>query len=145
MKVAREKKLFSERFQRALEESDVRDKPQKEQGKEFGVSGTTIHYWLNAKKIPDMAHASLVAKRLGVNLEWLLTGRGAMRIREGISSEGVRLLAAFEGLPQKERGEILAYAAFVVDRMGDRPTSKELTALAEESSPGVTPARSRSN
>jgi DNA-binding XRE family transcriptional regulator len=141
MKVAREKKLFSERFVRALGESDLREMTQKEQGKAFGVSGTTVHFWSAAKKMPDMPHAGVVAKTLGINIEWLLTGRGPMRLRDDISSQGIKLLSAFEGLPDKERGEVLAYVAFVVDRLGDKPGGKELSNLAEEASPGVTPSR----
>lgn len=140
MQADREKKQFSERLIRALRDSDLRDKAQKEQGKALGaVSGTTVHYWLTGQKMPDIAHAVLISKRLAVNFEWLMTGRGPMRLKEGISPQGLRLLAVFEGLPDKEKGEVLAYAAFVIDRMGDKPVSKELTSLAEDINPGVTP------
>lgn len=146
MQVSREKKKFSERFNRALRESDLAGKTQKEQGKALGdVSGTTIHYWITGTKMPDVPHGTIIAIRLNINFEWLMTGRGAMRIKEGISTQGIRLLSVFEGLPDKEKGEVLAYAAFVTDRLGDKPTSKELAALAEDVNPGVTPSSSANN
>lgn len=121
---------FAANFKRAIDGSELRELPLKKLGKIFGVSGTTVHYWRTGEKMPDMPHAMVVAARLAVNVEWLLTNRGAMRIREGISYKAASLLNAFEGMPDKEKGEILAFTAFVLDRLGDKNASKELASIS---------------
>jgi len=125
------KKKFAENFRKALEDSSFKGLPLEKLGKIFGVSGAMVHYWTDGQKMPSMARAALVAIKLAVNIEWLLTNRGPMRIKEGISYQGASLLSAFEGMGPDARREILAHAAFVADRHGDKLTSKELSSLAE--------------
>ena len=66
---------FSARFRQALKESDL-PQTQVELGKYFGLSGTMIWFYLNGEKLPSMKNAIAIARRLGVCVEWLLTGRG---------------------------------------------------------------------
>lgn len=44
----------------------------------FGVSTTIVWHYLNGEKLPSMAKAIEIAEKLGVCVEWLLTGRGPM-------------------------------------------------------------------
>lgn len=48
---------------------------QKELGGVFSVSSTAIFKWKNGQAMPDIANASLIAKRYKVSVDWLLTGR----------------------------------------------------------------------
>ncbi len=134
-----DREAFARRLQQAIDESDLMGVPQGAVGKEFGVKGASVSYWLGAKKMPDMGHAIIVARRLNVAVEWLLTGRGTMRITEGASRQSLALIGTFERLSPRGKGELLGYASFVAAREGDKPGSEHLKQLAEEISPGVTP------
>lgn len=48
----------------------------------LGVSTTTIWYYLNDEKLPSMSTAILIAGKLGVCVEWLLTGNGPKRVKD---------------------------------------------------------------
>lgn len=125
------KRQFAANLQTAIDESPHKGIPYDKLGKLFGgVSGTMIHEYLTGEKMPSIARAAIIAVNLGVHLEWLLTNRGPMRIKEGISYQGASLLSAFEGMTDEARQEILAHAAFVADKYGDKLTSQELTSLA---------------
>lgn len=45
----------------------------------FGVSTTTIWHYLNGEKLPSIGRAVDIAGKLGVCVEWLLTGNGPRR------------------------------------------------------------------
>lgn len=47
-------------------------------GKLFGVSGPGARKWLKGEAIPNTKRIAEMADRLGVNGEWLLTGKGEM-------------------------------------------------------------------
>lgn len=42
----------------------------------FGIQPNATHKWFNGTGWPSMARAVMLARRLGVNTEWLITGRG---------------------------------------------------------------------
>ena len=44
----------------------------------FGVSTTIVWHYLKGEKLPSMIKAIEIAEKLGVCVEWLLTGRGPM-------------------------------------------------------------------
>lgn len=66
---------FALRFQEACFDASL-PMAQNELGKHFGVSGTMAWNYLNGEKLPSMKNACAIATDLGVNVEWLLTGRG---------------------------------------------------------------------
>lgn len=48
--------------------------------RETGISPRTIHNYLQGRtQDPSLSHAAAMADALGVQLEWLATGRGPMR------------------------------------------------------------------
>jgi len=51
----------------------------------FNVSGESARKWLSGESIPKSSRVVQIALRLGVNGEWLLTGRGEMRQAESAS------------------------------------------------------------
>lgn len=68
---------FAERFMACLDEAfPPLPKKNDDIGKVFGVSGPMITYWRTGQKLPAMETAQVIAKRCGVCVEWLLTGRG---------------------------------------------------------------------
>ena len=66
---------FAARFREACEDAKVLV-TQESLGKVFGVSGTMAWYYLNGEKLPSMDKAIQMAGKLGVCVEWLLTGKG---------------------------------------------------------------------
>jgi len=68
---------FGTRFSEACREAVPKlPDTNKELGKIFDVSGPMITYWRKGQKLPAMETAQVIAKRCGVCVEWLLTGRG---------------------------------------------------------------------
>ncbi len=68
---------FGERLRLACEAAGV-PATQAALSRLFGVSTTIVWHYLNGEKLPSMAKAILIATKLGVCVEWLLTGRGPM-------------------------------------------------------------------
>ncbi|MBD8900180.1 transcriptional regulator [Rhodanobacter sp. DHG33] len=76
-----------------------------------GVSREAARKWLTGHALPELPRIIELAKDLGINLEWLTTGRGPMSpgVRETgavyrrlTDNEG-RLLDAFHKLPEPKR------------------------------------------
>ena len=68
---------FGARFSLALLEAVPKlPETNNELGKIFGKSGPMITYYRQGQKLPAMETAQVIAKRCGVCVEWLLTGRG---------------------------------------------------------------------
>ena len=68
---------FAKRFKEAVHYAGVED-TQEALGKLLGVSPVTIWSYRNGDKLPRMKRASEIAIRLGVNVNWLMTGEGDM-------------------------------------------------------------------
>lgn len=135
MELHKLKKQFSSNFNKAIEQSDYRGMPLESLGKAFGVSATMVHFWRTGQKMPSMKNAIALSIKLAVNLEWLLTNRGNMRIREGIDFVSAMLLSAFDAMEAQEKMELIRFAAFLADRTGDKLTSKELLGIIQSNPP----------
>lgn len=72
---------FPERFKASCAEAGLAV-TQPALAKAFGLSTTTIWHYLNGEKMPSMARAVEIAGKLGVCVEWLLTGNGPKRARD---------------------------------------------------------------
>lgn len=79
-------KTFAARFNRALDElpRDLRPPPkgagrQQFVAKMFRVSQKGARKWLEGEALPRLSRIPQIAKKCGVNGEWLLTGQGSMR------------------------------------------------------------------
>jgi hypothetical protein len=69
---------FARRFQEACTETHL-PTSMDALGKVFSVSGVMAWNYWNGEKLPSMRQAILMAKKLNVCVEWLLTGRGPKR------------------------------------------------------------------
>lgn len=72
---------FARRFRDACKAKQLKT-TQKGLAQFFGVSEITARNWWHGEKLPGMANARKVAEKLDVNTEWLLSGRGPMRVEE---------------------------------------------------------------
>jgi transcriptional regulator with XRE-family HTH domain len=78
---------FSLRVRKACEEKGLKT-TQKALAKFFGVSEITARNWWHGEKLPGMQNAIDAAVKLGVNVEWFLTGRGPMRPEMIVTDKG---------------------------------------------------------
>ncbi|MDN7490550.1 hypothetical protein QZM35_22830 [Burkholderia sp. AU45274] len=88
-----EKQAFSARLNRILDEIDGYPKKgggrQVKLGKDWDVTQKAARKWLEAESIPELTRLMSMARRYGVNFEWLTTGRGEPTyIGVNISQEG---------------------------------------------------------
>lgn len=75
---ANPKDSFAYRFSQALTDAGIADDRQRrgQVAKMFKVSPESVRKWLKGLAIPETSKIQLIAKRLKVNGEWLLTGLG---------------------------------------------------------------------
>ena len=79
---------FAARFKEAVEQAGVEDS-QEALGRLLGVSGVMIWAYRSGEKLPRMSTATRIAEKLGVNVNWLLTGRGPRNPeRLGVADRG---------------------------------------------------------
>ena len=93
---------FSIRFERLTNQYDPKA-TNKDLGKLFGVSSTTIFKWKRAQAMPKMENACLIALQYDACVEWLLTGRGKQRPIQSLSE----LDLIMEALPPDAQARVL--------------------------------------
>ena len=72
---------FGNRFSTLIAQSKYKTLNNGEIGKKFDVSGTMVHHYKHGNKLPSMETAILIANKLNCCVEYLLTGRGPIRIQ----------------------------------------------------------------
>jgi transcriptional regulator with XRE-family HTH domain len=72
---------FPDRLREACEDAGL-SATQPALARAFSLSTTTIWHYLNGEKLPSMSTAILIAGKLGVCVEWLLTGNGPKRVKD---------------------------------------------------------------
>ena len=76
-------KDFSERLREACQDAGLAV-TQPALARAFHLSTTTVWKYINGEMLPSMATAVEIASKLGVCVEWLLTGRGPKRPNDGL-------------------------------------------------------------
>lgn len=79
--------------------------------KELGISPAAVSTWKRGYHVMTMPHALALAYSAGVNVEWLLSGRG-QRYAKDESSSIAELLRIYRDLPEGTQKEILEFAKF---------------------------------
>ncbi len=97
---------FAERFKQAVCHAGVED-TQEALGKLLGVSSVTIWSYRNGDKLPRMKKAAEIAQALGVNVNWLMTGSGAMVNVDQLSEAERELLRIYRSAEPEDQ-EFLA-------------------------------------
>ncbi len=83
------------------------------------VSRETARKWLTGLALPELARIIELAKDFDASFEWLVTGRGSVRLRVGdtaatyrhLTESQERLLTAFGKLPEAKRKLLLEFLA----------------------------------
>ena len=128
---------YAARFKWAWNESEA-PKTQMELAKWLDYSQPMINYWLNGEKLPSMDTAIKISEKFGVRVEWLITGKGSIRIDE-IKQPSSPLLDKFNQLCPEQQQII----ELMVDQLSNKPKSSEnkenkpLTARPENVGGGV--------
>lgn len=68
---------FAERFKEACKRHPKAPRAQEALGKFFGVSGTTVFNWRNGRKLPSTKMGQIIAEKLGVSFDYLMTGHSS--------------------------------------------------------------------
>ncbi len=96
------KEEFARRLNAALDAAGVPPKGRGRQvtvAKMFGVSQKGARKWLVGEALPTTKRIALIAKRLGVRGEWLLTGQGPMRPGGEDALEGGKRVVSEHTMP----------------------------------------------
>ena len=110
---------YAARFKWAWNESEA-PKTQMELAKWLDYSQPMINYWLNGEKLPSMDTAIKISEKFGVRVEWLITGKGSIRIDE-IKQLSSPLLDKFNQLCPEQQQII----ELMVDQLSNKPKSSE--------------------
>lgn len=115
------KRTFWHRVQEAMRDQNMKP-TQKNAAKLADVAQPSVAKWAKGG-MPSMDTATLLAGKLHVCVEWLLTEQGQ---KNPLDAEASYLLDAFNRLPnQRLRDKALAYIDALVDR-GPNPSGSEL-------------------
>ena len=71
----------------------------------FRVSQSSVCYWRMGCKCPTIEHATIISKKLNIQVDWLLTGRGEMRPTTPTSPDQV--LIDLSWLPSEKRADLI--------------------------------------
>lgn len=75
------------------------------------MSQGSIQRWVRGTGLPTMDNALILAKKAGVCVEWLLTGRGPRAPLGGLTREEEVLLSRFRKLTPDNRRNVLGWVA----------------------------------
>lgn len=128
-----EKTAFSERLNLALE-SSLPNVPPKGQGRQyfvakiFGVSQPAARKWLEGEGFPKLEQCIYIAKKLNLGIEWLVTGRGGMRM----TTPGVKVADQLEQaislcmqMPHDLQEQWLDYGKYLLGQKEQKSGQKE--------------------
>lgn len=116
-----EKIQFARRLNEVMDESPL-GIPAKGAGRQivvakmFGVGQKAARKWMEGEGFPEMEKCIQIAKKLGVSLEWLLTGRGDKRVMDGSDFNLSRLLGLWFQMSESLQMDVLNYSSFILEK-----------------------------
>lgn len=110
---------FAERFRSALEGVVDFTLTQENVGQYFDVTPIGARNWLIGNKLPSMDNAIKISLKLGVCVEWLLTGRGPIKPTSKIRPEILRLAETINKLPEEGRKFFIEMVYFQLQKEKD--------------------------
>lgn len=75
------------------------------------IKQPSVAEWANGDTLPSMKNARVLAEKLGVNVEWLLTGRGEKRPGRPSDAYAEQLWASWPKLTEDVKQKIIGFAA----------------------------------
>lgn len=97
---------FASRLKHAVEKSGLSGN-QNKIGDQFGITGAFYGQLLKGSKLPSTDKAINIAVRLGISIEWLMTGRGEMDFLGWTDPTEKEIFLLLRALPLEYREEIL--------------------------------------
>lgn len=131
MTEAEELIAFAARLNALLDEMGIPPKGKARQtavAKEFDVSQNGARKWLEAEGYPTLAMCKRIAIWSGVQVEWLLTGRGDKQIYAAGTARHVAERPAPYVMPKRSPGDL---ARIVAKLNADHPAIKMLDAVLD--------------
>lgn len=112
---------FSARLNQALDEAQLTPPvPQKHRGRQrhvaklFKVDQKAARKWLEGDGYPKMETVILIAKKLQVAVEWLLTGRGEKRVMDNTENQMGHLIDMWLKMRPEIQDHWLTYGEFLL-------------------------------
>ncbi len=82
--------------------------------KEMSVSGEAARKWLSGESVPGINNARKMATLLGINVDWLLTGRGDMHPEDAaadamaaLNPRHRALIGLFDALTEDQQAQVI--------------------------------------
>jgi len=120
------KRAFWDRLQEAMKDQKLKP-TQKAAGALVGIKQSSTNKWAHGG-LPSFEHVVILAIKLHVSVEWLLSERGPKR---PLDTEATYLLDAFARLPsQRLKDKALAYIDALTDRGPPSSTDEIPTRLS---------------
>ena len=115
---------FANRFSELVKSNGWGDLSRVELGKKLGVSSTCAHFYMRGERLPAIDQARMLCKLFdGISIEWLLTGKGSIRIDE--IKQPSPLLDKFNQLCPDQQKEVTEFINF---KLSQNKENKPLTA-----------------
>ena len=116
---------FANRFSELVKSKGWGDLSRVELGKKLGVSSTCAHFYMRGERLPAIDQARMLCKLFdGISIEWLLTGKGSIRIDE--IKQPSPLLDKFNQLCPDQQKEVNDFINF---KLSQNKENKPLTSL----------------
>lgn len=116
-----EKSEFSARLNLALDEATLTPPvPKKGHGRQryvakmFQVDQKAARKWLEGEGYPKLETVILIARKLQIAVEWLLTGRGQKRVMEDSNSQMATLIDMWLRMRPEAQEQWLRYGDFLL-------------------------------
>ena len=116
-----EKAKFSARLNMALDESPL-GIPAKGEGRQvvvakmFSVGQKAARKWMEGEGFPEMEKCIIIARKLNVSIEWLLTGRGKRHMIDDANAGLTKLLALWFRMSEPLQNEVIDYSAYLIEK-----------------------------
>jgi transcriptional regulator with XRE-family HTH domain len=81
-------------------------------GKLFHLGQSAITKWKTGKDLPSLPRSIEIAKRYGVNVEWLMTGRGPMRPGDAKDQTLGEVMELWDKLSEASRLEVAKFVRY---------------------------------
>lgn len=77
-----------------------------------GLAQTSVRKWQWGDSLPTMENAILLAKKLNISVEWLLTGRGSRKPLSAPDADSEELLFLLSKMDSERRDDLMRFARY---------------------------------
>jgi len=114
---------FGRRFRQAVDYAGYKDLSIRKLAEKLGVAHTSVDRWNRGEQTPSIERQVKIADHCGVDVGWLLTGRGVMT-----DDPAIKIFAQImTQMDDVQRKEVFNYAAYVLERGSDKASREDVS------------------